>query len=53
MLLNFDQIEEKVIPKMRGGEGEMITRMFVNEDTKIMRGCLTPRQHHRPAHPRD
>ena len=42
MLLNFDQIEEKVIPKMRGGEGEMITRMFVNEDTKIMRGCLTP-----------
>ena len=42
MLLNFDQIEEKVIPKMRGGEGEMITRMFVNEDTKIMRCCLTP-----------
>ena len=42
MLLNFDQIEEKVIPKMRGGEGEMITRMFVNEDTKIMRGRLTP-----------
>ena len=27
MLLNFDQIEEKVIPKMRGGEGEMITRI--------------------------
>ena len=42
MLLNFDQIEEKIIPKMRGGEGEMITRMFVNEDTKIMRGRLTP-----------
>ena len=42
MLLNFEEIEEKVIPKMRGGEGEMITRMFVNEDTKIMRGRLTP-----------
>ena len=42
MLLNFHQMEEKVIPKMRGGEGEMITRMFVNEDTKIMRGRLTP-----------
>ena len=42
MLLNFEQIEEKVIPKMRGGEGEMIARMFVNEDTKIMRGRLTP-----------
>ena len=42
MLLNFEEIEEKVIPKMRGGEGEMITRMFVNEDTKIMYGRLTP-----------
>lgn len=42
MLLNFEQIEEKVIPHMRGGEGEMITRMFVNEDTKIMYGRLTP-----------
>ena len=42
MLLNFEQIEEKVIPKMRGGEGEMIARMSVNEDTKIMRGRLTP-----------
>ncbi len=42
MLLNFEKIEKKVIPKMRGGEGEMITRMFVNEDTKIMLGCLTP-----------
>lgn len=42
MLLNFEQIEEKAIPHMRGGEGEMITRMFVNEDTKIMQGRLTP-----------
>lgn len=42
MLLNFEEIEEKVIPRMRGGEGEMITRMFVNEDTKIMYGRLTP-----------
>ena len=42
MLLNFEQIDEKVIPHMRGGEGEMIARMFVNADTKIMRGHLTP-----------
>ena len=42
MLLNFDQIPETVIPHMRGGEGEMITRMFVNEDAKIMWGRLTP-----------
>ena len=42
MLIHFDQIPETVIPHMRGGEGEMITRMFVNHDTKIMRGRLTP-----------
>ena len=42
MLLKFEEIEEKVIPHMRGGEGEMIARMFVNGDTKIMRGRLTP-----------
>ena len=42
MLLNFEQFEENVIPHMRGGEGEMITRMFVNEDAKIMYGRLTP-----------
>ena len=27
---------------MRGGEGELIRRIFVNEDTRIMRGRLTP-----------
>lgn len=42
MLLNFEQTEEKVVPHMRGGEGEMIIRMFVNEDTKIMQSRLTP-----------
>ena len=42
MLIPFDQMEEKVVPKMRGGEGEMINKMFVNEDTKIMWGRLTP-----------
>ena len=42
MLINFDQIPETVIPHMRGGEGELIRRIFVNEDTRIMRGRLTP-----------
>ena len=42
MLIEFDKMETTVIPHMRGGEGEMIVRMFVNEDTKIMYGRLTP-----------
>ena len=42
MLLEFDRIPETVTPKMRGGEGELIARMFVNEDTKLMRGLLAP-----------
>lgn len=42
MLIPFDQMEETVTPKMRGGQGEMIHKMFVNQDTKIMRGRLTP-----------
>ena len=42
MLMRFDQIPETVIPHMRGGEGEVLARMFVNEDTKIMHGTLKP-----------
>lgn len=42
MLLNFDQMSANIMPKMRGGEGEVITWMFVNEDTRIMRGLLAP-----------
>lgn len=42
MLLDFSQIPETVTPRMRGGEGELIARMFVNGDTKIMRGLLAP-----------
>ena len=42
MLIEFDQISETVTPRMRGGEGELVARMFVNEDAKIMRGLLAP-----------
>lgn len=42
MLIEFDRIPETVTPRMRGGEGELIARMFVNEDTKIMQGLLAP-----------
>ena len=42
MLLNFEQMEETTVPHMRGGEGELIRRVFINEDAKIMQGRLTP-----------
>ena len=42
MLINFEKLEEAAVPRMRGGEGELIRRIFVNEDTRIMRGRLTP-----------
>ena len=42
MLISFDQMEETVIPKMRGGEGAVAARMYVDADNKIMRGRLEP-----------
>ena len=42
MLLDFDKIEEKVIPQFRGGEKETVTRMFTDPQVKIMRGKLAP-----------
>ena len=42
MVINFEKLEEAAVPHMRGGEGELIRRIFVNEDTRIMRGRLTP-----------
>lgn len=40
MLINFENIEEKVIPQFRGGEKNTIARMFVDENVKIMNGKL-------------
>ena len=42
MLPNLDQIEEKKIPNMRGGEGQASMRIYDDGDNKIMRGCLAP-----------
>lgn len=42
MLLNFDQIEETVIPNMRGGEGQVVSHMHTDGNNKIMRGLLAP-----------
>lgn len=42
MLINFDQIPETVVPNMRGGEGQVASRMHVDEYIKIARGFLAP-----------
>ena len=42
MLINFNQIPETVIPNMRGGEGQVVSRMHVDGDNKIMKGFLAP-----------
>jgi len=42
MKILFDQIPETVIPHMRGGEGQVVSRMHTDGDNKIMRGLLAP-----------
>lgn len=42
MLINFNQLPENVIPHMRGGDGQVVNRMHVDRDNKIMKGLLAP-----------
>lgn len=42
MLLNFDRMEEQLVPNPRGGEGQMRKRAFQNEDIQIMDLHLAP-----------
>lgn len=42
MRIRFDQMEENVIPRMRGGEGSVAARMYTDQNNKIMRGRLSP-----------
>ena len=42
MLLNFDRMEELLVPNPRGGEGQMRKRAFQNEDIQIMYLHLEP-----------
>lgn len=42
MLIEFDSMETKVIPNMRGGEKEVSVKMYTDELEKIMRGTLIP-----------
>lgn len=42
MILNFNEIEEQVIPNFKGGEKAFHTRMYTDNACKIMRGSLEP-----------
>ena len=42
MLIEFDKMEEQVIPKFQGGEGAFLAKMRVDELGKILRGRLEP-----------
>ena len=42
MRIDFDAMEETIIPHMRGGEKEVAARMYTDELGKIMRGRLIP-----------
>ena len=42
MLIQFDQLQENIIPQFRGGEGNTVNRMYADPNNKIMRGLLAP-----------
>ena len=42
MLIQFDQLQENIIPQFRGGEGNTVNRMYADPNNKIMRGFLAP-----------
>lgn len=43
MIINFDKMDEQLVPNPRGGEGQMRKRAFQNEDVQIMHLTLAPR----------
>ncbi len=42
MIINFDAMEEQVLPNFKGGEKQFKTRMYADEACKIMRASLEP-----------
>ena len=42
MIIDFNNIDEQHLPHFKGGEKEMVTRMFTNSLGKIMRSSLEP-----------
>lgn len=42
MKMNFDEMNETILPEFYGGEKRLIARMYVDGMNKIMRGKLEP-----------
>ncbi|MDE7199339.1 MAG: cupin domain-containing protein [Lachnospiraceae bacterium] len=42
MILDFEKIEEQVIPNFKGGEKAIKSHMYTDETCKIMRASLEP-----------
>ena len=42
MLIDFNSMEETVIPNFLGGEGEIRAKMFVDDRNRILHGVLEP-----------
>lgn len=42
MKISFDQLDEKIIPKFRGGKKNTKAKMYADEKIKIMHGSLEP-----------
>ena len=42
MKIDFKNIEEKIVPNFKGGEGRYIMKQFADEKVKIMYGKLEP-----------
>lgn len=42
MIIDFEKIKEEVLNNFKGGEGELDTRNFVDENNKIMLSKLKP-----------
>lgn len=40
MVIDFNNIEESVMPRFKGGEGDTVSRIFFDGLNKIMRGRL-------------
>jgi len=42
MKILFDQMPDTVLPRFKGGEGQLVARMHSDENGKILRGLLAP-----------
>lgn len=42
MKIDFKQLDEQVLPKFKGGEKQLVARMYVDERNRIMKAKLEP-----------